>query len=83
MMVIGYGKLLEALRDERGFLRNVLRGLTANEWAGWGYDADNDKWRCFYCQAQGPEERHGPPSHRPDCLITVGREALIDAASPR
>ena len=56
-------------------LRAVLTALTADEWAGWGFDEGRGAFACFYCHAYTEYEEHGR-QHKPDCPLVKARQLL-------
>lgn len=56
-------------------VRRLLAALTADEWAGWGFDEMAGMFVCFYCH-QYTEEHDGGYQHTPDCPLTRARVLL-------
>ncbi|MGN6561736.1 MAG: hypothetical protein ACTHMU_03670 [Thermomicrobiales bacterium] len=72
--------LINTLRDEWR-ARDLLAALTADEWAGWGWDDDEDGYQCCYCHYY-TTEHDGGYQHKPDCPLTRARVLLGTQPQP-
>lgn len=66
--------------DERDALRAALAALVDDDWVGWGADAYEERWQCFWCHAKSGEDTDmsadDPPQHTPECPVSVARGLL-------
>jgi hypothetical protein len=73
-----------ALRTEREAARAVLADLTRDGWAGWGANDREDRWVCFWCNADSGDDTDmsadDPPAHLPTC--PMARASALLATPP-
>lgn len=67
--------LLDAARAEREAAQQVLADLTRDRWAGWGANDREDRWVCFWCNADSGDDTDmnadDAPQHKPDCPMAL------------